>query len=153
MKVSQLIICFWAVIAMASCNNLDKRAAGWRDFYKDSVFIQIPGKNVHEIFELHVSIPLGDGNRRLMRTRYMSGDTLCLGVPCGADVRVSENIYEYMTWITRRDNEKLKTGTDYEIRLYLPDSSYIVVRKELPEDCWLQKISGPVMGVGEAPKR
>lgn len=44
MKVSQVIICFWAVIAMASCNNSDKRAAGWRDFYKDSVFIRIPGK-------------------------------------------------------------------------------------------------------------
>lgn len=153
MKVSQLIICFWAVIAMASCNNSDKRAAGWRDFYKDSVFIQIPGKNVHEIFELHVSIPLGDGNRRLMRTRYMSGDTLCLGVPCGADVRVSENIYEYMTWVTRRDNEKLKTGTDYEIRLNLLDSSYVVLRKDFPEYYWYQKISGPVIGVGEAPKR
>lgn len=151
-KIMKLLggICLMVVmIAFLSCNKSVQRAEAWRDYYKDSVFIDVPGNSINEMLVNGVTVPLGKGNVCLMKTRYLSGDTLCLGVTCGADVRVSENVYEYMLWVTHDENLKLKTDSEYELRLIKPENYYMVLRKDFPvrENC--QRVNGAVSGIGK----
>lgn len=69
----------------------------------------------------------------------IKNDTLYWEIQNGAEVKISENIYNYITYLWKYSNAKLKSDTSYEIRKNIQDGGYIITLKNY-QDSTLIKI-------------
>ena len=136
MKNNIAIICFISTIfCLCSCRLKTEESVGrWTEIYRDSVFLGIEGEDLDVLFmEAKVSNRVySRAVERLNKGLHIQGDTLYLDVRNGAEVKVSENIYDYVARMIMHGNRKLKTDTLYEIRQYPATKSYLVIRKDAP---------------------
>lgn len=134
------IIILLFVCGLFSCKPQTKAThENWAEFYKDSTFLEVEGNLLEDWSQTDRRI-YGQAHARMSRCMYIQHDTLSWDIKNGAEIRISENIYDYLTTIWHLDNLKLKTDTVYEIRKNTQAGGYFVTRKDLPEDMGLIKI-------------
>lgn len=103
--------------------------------YKDSVYLEIKGNDLNALFmegkvDPQIYYPAVNRIRRFMMVK---NDTICINLTNGAEVNISENIFDYYYSGIIQDNRRLINDTNYEIRKDTIDGGYNIVRKDLPD--------------------
>ena len=98
------------------------------EFYQDSVYLSFEG-NLHEpeVIWGHQDIYV-PAYERMRQHLHFEGDTLNWDFKSAEEIKVSENIYEYVTWSWSYDNNLLRTG-DYVLSVEA-DGYYMVKSKK-----------------------
>lgn len=124
------------VLGLFACKSkTEKMNENLTEFFRDSVFLNIEGGNLDNLFmEGRVNHKIYyQAVRRLNRGVSVQGDTLYWSIKNGAEVKVSENIYDYITFVWKLGNKNLRTDKNYEIRKGIEDGVYFVTRKDASE--------------------
>lgn len=136
-KISNLLmVMFFFILLSISCaTKKNGEVCNWSQFYKDSVFLEFPAGDIMVLLhEGKVNTErFAQAMRRMQKTCRISGDTLKSGIGCGRDVGVSENMYQYFSRLTVRQNQMLLKGENVEIRFNVVDSVYLIVGKSVDE--------------------
>lgn len=122
--------CIIFLVGVFSCTSGGKKT-NWTEIYQDSAFLNIEGGRLENLF-IEAKVDRSVYYRALQRMNRglsIQNDTFCWNIENGAEVKISENIYDYITLQWRLDNEKLKSDTIYEIRISAEDSIYFVAPK------------------------
>lgn len=132
-KYYVLLVCVFVVLVFG-CNDQKNVVNDQNDsvleenqlnteLYRDSIFLGFEGSLWdHETIWNNVSIYL-PAFQRMKRHLCVKDNQLFWTFKSGAELKISENIYEYVVDIWNRQNEKLKEGkfeviiTDYGVRL------------------------------------
>lgn len=111
MKKLMLNICVLVIFCSCQSDKI-KTHTGEEISYKDSVFLKIEG----DLFYPDVMWQNVDtwvrAQARMVKHRRILNNQFVWNVENGAQVKISENIYDYITRWWGRQNEKLATG-DY----------------------------------------
>lgn len=73
-------------------------------------------------------------HNRLIRHLYIKDNKLAWDIKSGVDIKISENIYQYITGCITYNNEKHLPSGDYEIRKNKEDGCYYVFPKKSPTE-------------------
>lgn len=104
--------------------------------YQDSVYLIIKG-NMSNMDSVGVNIwnNLSIYNRaynRFIHHLYVKDNKLVWNIKKGADIKISENIYQYLNYCFTYDNEVNLPSGEYEIRIDEKDNCYYVIPKKTP---------------------
>lgn len=136
-------VCFYVFILIitliSGCNQSVKEEILDRhetfEMYADSVYLGFEGDLFYpEIIWGNVDVYLSAFNRMKAHLK-VKDERLAWDFERGADLNISENIYEYVTGVWQRQNEKLDSG---EYRLDIVDGDYTIVPVE-PKDVLLSR--------------
>ena len=125
-------VCFYVFIfiitLISGCNQSVKEEILDRqktfEMYADSVYLVFEGDLFYpEIIWGNVDVYLSAFNRMKAHLKVKDG-RLTWDFERGADLNISENIYEYVTGVWQRQNKQLNSG---EYRLEIEDNDYTVV--------------------------
>ena len=105
------------------------------ELYKDSVFLEIKGDNLDALFfegrvDPRIYYP---AVLRIQRFTTVEGDTLRINLNSGAEVKISENIFDYYRSGIVQQNRHLQTDDRYEIRADTINGGYCIAPKDWEE--------------------
>lgn len=105
------------------------------EFYKDSVFLEIKGGDLNALFfegkvDPKIYYP---AIRRIRRYMSLENDTIRINLKSGAEIKISENIFDYLRSGIMQDNRRVLTDTNYEVRINTLDGGYNVCRKDMQD--------------------
>lgn len=91
------------------------------EYYRDSVYLECEGNLIEpEVIWAHQDVYV-PAYERMRRHLHFEGDTLNWDIKNAAEVKVSQNIYDYVIDGWRQANEQLRSGDYY---LFLDDDCY-----------------------------
>lgn len=103
--------------------------------YRDSVYLVIKEDLTNEDSldtYIHRNWPVySQAHHRFVQNLYVKDHKLAWDIKTGAEIKISENIFEYLVKQTVYNNEVNLPSGDYEIRIYKKDGCYYVVGKKL----------------------
>lgn len=104
------------------------------ELYKDSVFLEIKGGDLNALFfeskvDPKIYYPAVNRIRRYMS---LENDSIRINLKSGAEIKISENIFDYLRSGIMQDNRRVLTDTNYEVRINTLDGGYNVCRKDMP---------------------
>ena len=136
MKTRNIIlgICLLGMLGFISCEsgkvkntNTTKAFGSLAEFYQDSVYLSFEG-NLHEpeVIWGHQDIYV-PAYERMRRHLHFEGDTLNWDFKSAEEIKVSENIYEYVIWFWSYDNNLLRTGN---YTLFIDEDGYYMLKSK-----------------------
>lgn len=123
-----LFICLF-LLGIENTYSMDKRQGA----EVDSIFLETNGSlYLVENYRVKENLDiLKMAERRMEKHKYVSEGRFKWDITRGREVKISENIFVYITGEWRKDNEKIKTGK-YELRRDLIGGGLFAVPKDEP---------------------
>lgn len=142
-KSYPLLICLFLLVLISCLSKKDEtpETARLQDVsYQDSVYLEFEG-NLYEplIIRSHMDIYIPAYNR-LMRHVYIKNNRLVTDLKSGEEIRISENIFEYLIDAINDGNEKLSQSTEYAIYQNKFDGFYIVMKNSKHISDFMKKL-------------
>lgn len=105
-----VIIVFFIPILFSCKTSIKETDINWEEIYKDSVFLNIEGGDLEQLFiEAKVNHAVYyQAVKRMEKGLSVKDDTLYLKIRNGAEIKISENIYDYVSFMIRLENRKRK---------------------------------------------
>lgn len=134
------------IIALSGClteqkNTAESAVALEKVSYQDSVFWGFDGDLTDpRVIWDHLDVYLS-AHDRMMKCVYLKNQRLAWDIKSGSEIKISENIYKYLTDAMTYENEVLLPSGEYEICWIVPSGYYAVVKKssDLPNS-FIRKI-------------
>lgn len=135
----QLVYIGFIALCLAACrqsvSQKGEASVDAAELYKDSVFLEIKGDNLDALFfegrvDPRIYYP---AVLRIQRFTTVEGDTLRINLNSGAEVKISENIFDYYRSGIVQQNRHLQTDDRYEIRADTINGGYCIAPKDWEE--------------------
>ena len=128
-KLLVLLVCL-AGLTLLGCsakkNGTPKSADGQKISYQDSVFLGFEGNLYDPVIiwdHMNIYLPAHD---RLMKHVYLKDGRLAWDIKSGKEIKISENIFRYLTDAMTYENDVLLPGGEYGIYQMTSTGFYIV---------------------------
>lgn len=99
--------------------------------YKDSIFLRLEGDLERLPIDREHYWIYSRASNRVNQHLYVENGRIKCNIHRGIEIKISENVFFYLSKVCDMENEKLESGK-FEIRRYKPTGFYFAIRKDKP---------------------